>query len=156
VVAVIIRRALFEVLRQDIPKIWRYPVHAEAASLYCTPSTFAIATMYHVLQYAISIGGVPALQAANQEKARRLYAALDRRPELYRMPAEVSSRSLMNVVFRLPTKDLEARFLAEAARRDMVGLEGHAAVGGLRASIYNWVSIEDVDALVELIDDFRS
>lgn len=155
VVAVIIRRALFEVLRQDIPKIWRYPVHAEAASLYCTPATSVIATMYHVLQYALSIGGVPALETANREKARRLYAALDRRPELYRMPAEVASRSLMNVVFRLPSKEVEARFLAEATRRDMVGLEGHAAVGGLRASIYNWVSLDDVDALVELVDDFQ-
>lgn len=154
VVVVILRKDLIERGRRDIPSIWRYAIHAEHASLYCTPTTFAIATMRHVLEHALAIGGIAAIEVTNREKARRLYAALDARPELYRVPAARDARSLMNVTFSLPTADANARFLAEAARRGMVGLQGHRAVGGLRASIYNWVSLEDVDALVELIAGF--
>jgi len=154
VVVVILRKDLIERGRRDIPSIWRYAIHAEHASLYCTPTTFAIATMRHVLEHALAIGGIAAIEVTNREKARRLYAALDARPELYRVPAARDARSLMNVTFSLPTADTNARFLAEAGRRGMVGLQGHRTVGGLRASIYNWVSLEDVDALVELIAGF--
>ena len=154
VVVVIIRKDLIERGRRDIPAVLRYATHAEHASLYATPPMFAIATMRYVLEYARSLGGVAALEETNREKARRLYAALDARPELYRVPAAVASRSMMNVTFRLPTPDDDARFLAEATRRDMVGLAGHRAAGGIRASIYNWVPLEDVDKLVELIAGF--
>jgi phosphoserine aminotransferase len=155
VVAVIVRKDLIARARRDIPTVWRYASHAQSASLYCTPVTFAVATMRHVLEHAVAIGGVAAIEATNREKARRLYAALDARPELYRMVAAAEARSMMNATFRLATADVEARFLAEAARRGMVGLAGHRSVGGIRASIYNWVSLDDVDALVELIAGFR-
>jgi phosphoserine aminotransferase len=154
VVAVIIRKDLIERGRRDIPAVWRYATHAEHASLYATPPTFAIATMRHVLEHARAIGGIAAIEATNREKARRLYGALDARPELYRIGAAPGARSIMNVAFSLPTPDDDARFLAEAARRGMVGLAGHRTVGGVRASIYNWVSLEDVDALVDLIAGF--
>lgn len=155
VVAVIIRKDLIERSRKDIPTVWRYAVHAQHASLYYTPTTFAVATMRHVLEHAVSIGGIAAIEATNREKARRLYAALESRPEVYRLPAAKDSRSLMNVTFFLPTADDDKRFLAEAERRGMVGLKGHRTAGGIRASIYNWVSLEDVDALVELIAEVR-
>ena len=155
VVAVILRKDLIERARRDIPAVWRYAIHAHHASLYYTPATFAIATMRHVLEHALAIGGIPAIEATNREKARRLYAALDARPERYRLPAVRDARSLMNVIFYLPTADADARFLAEAERRGMVGLKGHRTTGGIRASIYNWVSLEDVDALVDLIAGFE-
>lgn len=151
---VIIRRDLLERGRRDIPSVWRYAVHARAASLYQTPPTFAVAAMYRVLQHAAALGGLRAIEAANREKARRLYAALDARPALYRTVAEPAARSLMNVTFRLPSPADDARFLAEAARRGMVGLAGHRTAGGIRASIYNWVSIEDVDALAALLTEY--
>ncbi|MCX5747639.1 MAG: 3-phosphoserine/phosphohydroxythreonine transaminase [Proteobacteria bacterium] len=154
VVAVIIRKDLIERSRQDIPTIWRYSIHAKNASLYYTPTTFAVAMMRHVLEHAVAIGGISAIETTNREKARRLYAALDARPEYYRLPAAVDSRSLMNVTFFLPTTDDDKRFLAESERRGMVGLKGHRTAGGIRASIYNWVSLADVDALVELITEF--
>ena len=154
VVAVILRKDLIERARRDIPTVWRYATHAQHASLYYTPATFAVATMRHVLEHARAIGGVAAIEATNREKARRLYGALDARPELYRVPAQASSRSLMNVTFYLPTAETDARFLAEAGRRGMIGLAGHRTTGGVRASIYNWVSLDDVDALVELIAGF--
>jgi phosphoserine aminotransferase len=153
-VAVILRKDLIERARRDIPTVWRYATHAQHRSLYYTPATFAVATMRHVLEHARAIGGIAAIEATNREKARRLYGALDARPELYRVPAATSSRSLMNVPFYLPTAEADARFLAEAGRRGMVGLAGHRSTGGVRASIYNWVSLEDVDALVDLIAGF--
>jgi len=154
VVAVIIRKELIERSRRDIPTVWRYATHAQHASLYYTPTTFAVATMRHVLEHAVAIGGIAAIEATNREKARRLYGALEARPELYRLPAATDSRSLMNVTFFLPTAEADARFLAEAGHRRMVGLKGHRTAGGIRASIYNWVSLEDVDALVDLISSF--
>jgi len=154
VVAVILRKDLIEGARHDIPAVWRYAIHAQHASLYYTPATFAVATMRHVLEHALAIGGMAAIEATNREKARRLYEALDARPELYRLPAARDSRSLMNVTFFLPTAEADARFLAEADRRGMIGLKGHRITGGIRASIYNWVSLEDVDALVDLIAGF--
>ncbi len=153
-VAVILRKDLIERMRRDIPTVWRYATHAQHLSLYYTPATFSVATMRHVLEDAVEVGGVGAIEATNREKARRLYAALDARPELYRVPAEAASRSVMNVTFFVATSDAEARFLAEAERRGMVGLKGHRSVGGLRASIYNWVELDHVDALVELITGF--
>jgi phosphoserine aminotransferase len=154
VVAVILRKDLIARARRDVPSVWRYATHAQHASLYYTPATFAVATMRHVLEHARAIGGIAAIEATNREKARRLYDALDARPELYRVPARASSRSLMNVTFYLPTAEADARFVAEAERRGMVGLAGHRTTGGVRASIYNWVSLEDVDALVDLIAGF--
>jgi phosphoserine aminotransferase len=154
VVAVILRKDLIDRARRDIPTVWRYATHAQHASLYYTPATFAVATMRHVLEHARAIGGIAAIEATNREKARRLYGALDARPELYRVPAQAGSRSLMNVTFYLPTAESDARFLAEAERRGMIGLAGHRTTGGIRASIYNWVSLEDVDALVDLIAGF--
>lgn len=154
VTAVIIRKDLVAKSRTDIPTIWRYATHAQNASLYYTPATFAIAMMRHVLEHAVSLGGLSAIEEINREKARRLYAALEKRPERYRLPVEPGSRSIMNVAFFLPTADDDARFLAEAKRRGMIGLKGHRTVGGIRASIYNWVSLQDVDALVDLIENF--
>ena len=153
-VVVIIRKDLIDGARRDIPSVWRFATHAQHASLYYTPATFTVAVMRHVLEHARDIGGLPAIEAVNAEKSRRLYAALDARPEQYRVPAEVACRSRMNAVFFLPTPEDEARFAAEAERRNMVGLRGHRSYGGIRASIYNWVSLDDVDALVELITEF--
>jgi len=151
---VIMRKDLIERSRSDIPTVWRYAIHAKNKSLYYTPPMYAIAMMRHVLDHAEAIGGVPAIEATNREKARRLYAALDARPDLYRVAPEISSRSLMTPTFFLKTADDEARFLAEASRRGMVGLKGHRTVGGVRASSYNWVPLAAVDSLVELINDF--
>lgn len=154
-VAVIVRKDLIERSRRDIPTVWRYAIHAQHASLYYTPTTFAVAMMRHVLEHAVELGGIAAIEATNREKARRLYAALDSRPELYRVPAAPDSRSLMNVAFYLPTPSDDARFLDEAKRRGMIGLKGHRTVGGIRASIYNWVPLQHVDHLVDLITGFE-
>ena len=93
-------------------------------------------------------------QAANRKKATRLYGAIDANPAFYRSPVERESRSVMNVVFRLPTEALEEQFIADAKKLGMVGLKGHRSVGGIRVSTYNAVPFEWVDALAGFMVEF--
>ena len=140
--------------RTDIPKIFRYGVHAEHDSLFNTPPTFAIYLCRNVLAWAKEVGGLAQLERWNREKAALLYGALDRMQGFYRSPVERESRSAMNVVFRLPTEALEEAFVAAAKREGMVGLKGHRSTGGIRASLYNAVTVGDVRTLVAFMDTF--
>ena len=108
----------------------------------------------NVLAWLKGLGGLPAMEAANRRKAARLYGAIDANPAFYRSPVERESRSVMNVVFRLPTEALEEQFVAEAKKRGMVGLKGHRSVGGIRVSTYNAVPFEWVDALATFMEEF--
>jgi phosphoserine aminotransferase len=155
VVLVIARKDLIETGRTDIPKIFRYATQAGEDSLYNTPSTFAIYLMRNVLDSVKKAGGLPAMEKRNREKAKLLYDAIDARPDFYKGPVEKSARSTMNVVFNLPTPELEAEFLAAAKKLGMEGLKGHRSVGGIRASIYNAVTVEWVKALAELMTGFH-
>jgi phosphoserine aminotransferase len=154
VVVVIARKDFVESGRKDIPKIFRYATFAAANSLYNTPPTFAIYLVRNVLAWIKSVGGLAQIQAWNEDKARRLYAALDARADFYRAPVETGSRSTMNVVFRLPTEALEEQFVKEATRAGLVGLKGHRSVGGIRASLYNAVTVGDVEKLVGFMGEF--
>jgi phosphoserine aminotransferase len=155
VVLVIVRKDLIETGRTDIPKIFRYATQAGEDSLYNTPSTFAVYLMRNVLDSVKKAGGLPAMEKRNREKAKLLYDAIDARPDFYKGPVEKNARSTMNVVFNLPTPDLEAEFLAAAKKQGMEGLKGHRSVGGIRASIYNAVTPEWVKALAELMTGFH-
>ena len=110
--------------------------------------------MRNVLAYLDTIG-LEAIEAANQKKADTLYGALDELSDYYTAPVEKGSRSTMNVVFRLPTEELEKKFVSEAAKRGMVGLAGHRSTGGIRASLYNAVSLESVETLVAFMREFQ-
>ena len=154
VVVVVVSRALVEAGRKDIPKIFQLRTVLENKSLYNTPPTFAIYLVRNVLLWLKELGGLPTMEARNRQKAARLYAAIDRHASYYRCPVERQSRSVMNVVFRLPTEADEERFLAEAKSKGMVGLKGHRSVGGIRASIYNAVEPWWVDALASFMDEF--
>lgn len=156
VVVVLVKQSLLEKMRTDIPVILRYATHAQHKSLYHTPPTFSVYMIRNVLRWLRDIGGLAEMEKRNREKARLLYAAIDRNPDLYRCPVEVGSRSVMNVVFRLPSEALEETFVRKTEAANMVGLRGHRSVGGLRASLYNAVSVEDVSALVTLMDDFAA
>lgn len=140
--------------RKDIPKIFRYTTHAENNSLYNTPPSFAVYLVRNVLEWAESVGGLPQLEQWNREKAALLYGAVDRHPDFYRAPVERASRSLMNAVFQLPTEALESAFVADAKQQGMVGLKGHRTAGGIRVSMYNAVSVENVRTLVAFMDHF--
>jgi phosphoserine aminotransferase len=156
VTCVIARRDLVEGARKDIPKIFRYATHASAGSLYHTPPTFAIYLVRGVLRWIQAQGGLAGIEARNDEKARRLYAAIDAAPDYWRCPIEREDRSKMNVVWRLPTEALDDRFCVLATAAGLVGLKGYRTVGGIRASLYNAVSVEDVDKLVGFMADFKA
>jgi phosphoserine aminotransferase len=154
VVVVIVSKELVEKGRKDIPKIFQFRTHAENKSLYNTPPTFGIYMVRNVLAWLKGLGGLARMEEENRRKARRLYGAIDAHAQFYRSPVERESRSVMNVVFRLPTEALEEQFVAEAKKKGMVGLKGHRSVGGIRVSTYNAVPYEWVDALASFMEEF--
>jgi phosphoserine aminotransferase len=154
VVVVVAAKDLIERGRKDIPKIFQLRTHAENKSLYNTPPTFGVYMVRNVLAWLKAQGGLDAIERVNRQKARRLYGVIDANAAFYRCPVEKESRSVMNVVFRLPTEADEERFVAEAKKRRMVGLKGHRSVGGIRASTYNAVSMEWVEELARFMEEF--
>ncbi len=124
VTVVIARRDFVESGRKDLPRILQYRTFVEANSLLNTPPTFGIYLVRNVLHWLKALGGLGIIEQRNRAKAAEIYAAVDARPDFYRCPVEVGSRSVMNAVFRLPTEALDAKFVAEATRSGMVGLKG--------------------------------
>ena len=138
----------------SLPKTGATSRVAEANSLYNTPPTLAIYLVRNVLAWMKGEGGLPGMERRNAKKAELLYGALDRLSGFYTVPVEKASRSMMNIVFRLPTEKLDAQFAAEATQAGLVGLKGHRSSGGLRVSAYNAVSVADVEALVSFMTSF--
>ncbi|HET9553001.1 MAG TPA: 3-phosphoserine/phosphohydroxythreonine transaminase [Anaeromyxobacteraceae bacterium] len=154
VVVVIVDKKLVEQGRKDIPKIFQLRTAAENKSLYNTPPTFGIYMIRNVLAWLKGLGGLEAMEARNRKKAGVLYGAIDANAAFYRCPVEKQSRSVMNIVFRLPTEADEERFVKEAKARGMVGLKGHRSVGGIRVSAYNAVEPAWIDELAAFMADF--
>jgi phosphoserine aminotransferase len=154
VTIVLVKRDFLESGRQDLPKILQYRTHAEARSLLNTPPTFGIYLMRNVLLWVKSIGGLAAVEKRNLAKAAELYAVIDQHAGFYRCPVEPHSRSVMNVVFRLPNEALEKDFVVAARAEGMLGLKGHRSVGGIRASLYNAVEPEWASALASFMMSF--
>jgi len=154
VTVVLARKEFVERGRKDLPKVLQYRAHAEANSLLNTPPTFGIYLVRNVLSWLKSEGGLDAIERRNRAKAAELYAAIDAAAGFYRCPVEVGSRSVMNVIVRLPSADLEKRFVDDAKGEGMFGLKGHRSAGGIRVSLYNAVEPEWVTALVSFMKDF--
>jgi phosphoserine aminotransferase len=151
----IVREDLLERIPNGLPAMLDYRTYAKHRSLYNTPPVFAIEVLRLVTRWLRDeIGGLDKMAECNREKAALLYEAIDRSEGFYRGHAEPAARSLMNVTFRLPSPELEAAFIAEAAERGLVELKGHRSVGGIRASIYNALPIEGIRALVERMSAF--
>jgi phosphoserine aminotransferase len=154
VTVVIIRDDMLARSQKTLPTMLNYAVHAENKSLYNTPPVFSVYALGLVMRWLVEQGGLAAIAAVNERKARTLYAEIDR-TGFYRGTAHKDSRSLMNVTFRLATEDLEGRFVKESAAAGLDGLKGHRAVGGMRASIYNAFPESGVDALVAFMQEFE-
>jgi phosphoserine aminotransferase len=138
-----------------LPAMLDYKVHAKDGSLYNTPNTFGIFVLERVFAWMEANGGLAGAVARNAEKAGLLYAELDR--SAFWSPHAVSdARSVMNVTWRLPSEALEERFVKEAKAAGLDGLKGHRSVGGIRASLYNALPLESVQALVQFMRDFES
>lgn len=153
VTPVIIREDLLDRCNDTVPTMLKYKTHADKDSMFNTPPCFAVYCVGRVMNWLKEQGGVAAMQKLNEEKAALLYSAIDATP-FYRGHAETGSRSLMNVTFNLPTAELEAQFIAEAAESGLDGLKGHRSIGGCRASIYNAFPKEGVEKLVDFMADF--
>ena len=151
---VIIREDMLARTPSTLPTMLQYGVHAENGSMYNTPPVFAIYVMRLVAAWLLKRGGLEAIDRLNARKAEKLYAEIDR-TDFYRGHARKDSRSRMNVTFRLPTEELEKRFVKEATANGLDGLKGHRSVGGLRASIYNAFPEDGVDALVQFMREFE-
>jgi phosphoserine aminotransferase len=131
-----------------------YRTHVENKSLYNTPNTWGIYIISLVCKWLRDKGGLTAMHRENEEKAGLLYDAIDA-TDFYRGHADVDSRSIMNVTFRLPSEELEKKFAAEATAQGLDGLKGHRSVGGIRASIYNAFPLSGVEALVAFMKEFE-
>ena len=151
---VIIREDLLGMAPLNIPTVMDYAVMAENGSMLNTPPTYGIYIAGLVFQWLKKQGGLAGIDAVNAEKARILYDAIDQSGGFYRNPVDPDCRSRMNVPFVLANPELDAAFLAESKAAGLASLKGHKSVGGMRASIYNAVSLEAVQALVAFMNDF--
>lgn len=151
VTVIIVDRKLVEAGRSDIPYVFQYRTQQEARSLANTAPTFAVYMLRNVLSWLEESGGVAGIYERNLKKAETLYEALEERPDFYRLTVKKESRSIMNVVWNLPSPEEEAKCVAAATAAGLLGLKGHKIVGGLRASLYNAVGQESVDALCDFL-----
>lgn len=154
VTLVIVHRDLLGMAPLNIPTVMDYAVMAENASMLNTPPTFGIYIAGLVFQWLKRQGGLAGIDAINAEKARILYECIDNSGGFYTNPVDPDCRSRMNVPFVLADAALDAPFLAAAKDVGVLGLKGHKSVGGMRASIYNAVSLDAVKALVGFMNDF--
>ena len=155
VVIVIIREDLIpDEVPSFTPTMLRYSIHAENGSMYNTPPTYGIYICGKVFQWLKQTGGLEAMAKRNQEKAGILYDFLDN-SKLFRGTVRKADRSLMNVPFVTGSQELDARFVKEAEAAGLVNLKGHRSVGGMRASIYNAMPKEGVEALVSFMKSFE-
>jgi phosphoserine aminotransferase len=153
---VVVRTALLEDMNPDLPNYLRLEAHAAKNSLMNTPPMFAIYVMGKMLRWMRDLGGVAAMEERAARRSGSVYDAVAASDGFYRTPVEPAHRSHMNVVFRSPSDELDAAFLKGAEQEGLVNLKGHRSVGGIRASIYNAMTDEGVDALVRFMAAFRN
>ena len=151
---VIVRKDLLERARPATPHLMTWKAYADSGSMTNTPPTFAWYVADRVFSWLLEQGGVPAIAAVNERKAQKLYAAIDA-SAFYSNPVDPACRSWMNVPFILADDALDQQFLQDSHNAGLTNLKGHRSVGGMRASIYNAVSEEAVDALIDFMAEFE-
>jgi len=155
VAVVIIREDMTARSPEQLSTMLRYATYAKENSLYNTPPCFTIYVIQLVAKWLEeTVGGLEKMEVLNQRKADLLYNTIDE-SGFYQGTADADSRSVMNVTFRLPSEDLEKKFVAEATENGLGGLKGHRSVGGCRASIYNATGIDALEALVGFMREFE-
>ena len=155
VTVVIIREDLIGQAPETVPTMLDYKTHANTGSMFNTPPTYAIYMLGLVFEWIKEQGGVSAIEKINREKAKLLYDFLDT-SKMFQSPVAKADRSIMNVTFVTGKEDLDALFVKEAAQAGLVNLKGHRSVGGMRASIYNAMSLEGVATLVDFMKKFEA
>ena len=155
VTVVIAREDMLERTPENLPVMLDYKALAASGSLHNTPPAFAIYIVGLVFQWAKKIGGLAEIEKVNRQKAGLIYNAIDQSGGFYRGHTAPEARSLMNIPFRLPSEELEDTFAKEAKKNDLIGLKGHRSVGGMRASIYNAMTVQGGEALVQFMKEFQ-
>jgi phosphoserine aminotransferase len=155
VTLVIIRKDMIEKANSSIPTMLKYSTYSKNNSLYNTPPTFGIYMIGEVLSWIKDLGGLSEMDKRNEEKAKLIYDAIDQSNGFYVGHADVQSRSLMNITFRVKDEVLEKKFLAEAKKEGFIGVNGHRSVGGCRASTYNAVPYETCKAFSDFMIEFQ-
>ncbi len=150
---IIMRKDMLDKRNENLTAYMDYALHSKDKGLYNTPPVFSIWGVKLVLEWIKRNGGVEGMDRLAEEKSGMIYSVIDSN-DFFRSPVDKAVRSRMNVVFRLPSEELEKKFVCEATKEGMLGLKGHRSVGGLRASIYNALPKEDVAALAEFMKEF--
>lgn len=156
VTLVIIRDDLLAKCNRELPTMFKYGTHVKENSLYNTAPTFGIYMLRNVLKWVAEQGGLEAMEKRNRQKGELLYGFIDAHADFYKNPVQPTDRSVMNVIFRLPSEELEAKFVAEGKAAGFIGLKGHRSVGGCRVSMYNAVPVESIEALVAFMKEFQA
>lgn len=155
VALVILRKDLLERSSDTLHTYLNYKIHDDKDSLYNTPASYSVYIMGLVYKWLLNLGGLDKMHEMNKEKAGLLYDYIDNSDGYYKGTVAKEDRSLMNATYRMPSEELEKKFIAEASDKGFVGLKGHRSVGGLRASIYNAFPKKGVEDLVEFMKDFK-
>jgi phosphoserine aminotransferase len=154
VTMIIIRDEMLAKCKDGNPTMLDYRTHAKENSLYNTPPVFAVYVVRLVLEWIKKQGGLAAVEKVNLAKKERIYQMVDLHSDFYKGTVNKDSRSWMNLTFRLPSEDLEKKFIAEAKAAKMIGLKGHRSVGGVRVSLYNAMDLEGADKLAGFMESF--
>ena len=151
---IFVRKSILEHTNRDLARYLRYDIHQASSSMFNTPPVFPIYMLGKVLKWMKKQGGLNAMEQSAAEKASLLYNAIDGSGGYYTCPVENVNRSHMNIVFRLPSEELEQKFLSEATTAGLMNLKGHRSVGGCRASVYNAMPKASVEALTDFMSQF--
>ncbi|HSL31216.1 MAG TPA: 3-phosphoserine/phosphohydroxythreonine transaminase [Anaerolineales bacterium] len=152
---VIIRDDMLERTPENLPVMLDYKALVASGSLHNTPPAFAIYMVGLVFKWVKNMGGLAEMEKINRRKADLIYTTIDGSGGFYRGHAAPEARSLMNIPFRLPSEELEDAFAKESKSHGLIGLKGHRSVGGMRASIYNAMTVEGAEALVQFMKEFQ-
>jgi phosphoserine aminotransferase len=155
VTLVLIKDSLLQKAKTDLPSMFMYKTYADKKSLYNTPPSFSVYVLKLVLEWIKGQGGLAGVEKVNRAKQERIYQMLDLNPDYFKGTVQKDSRSWMNITLRMPTEDLEKKFIAEAKAAGFVGLKGHRSVGGVRVSLYNAMPLEGAEKLAEFMDKFK-
>ncbi len=151
---VIVRDDLIGDVIKGTPAMMDYAIQSNADSMYNTPPTYSWYLAGLVFKWLKGKGGLEGMREINKRKAEKLYAAIDN-SDFYKNPVDINCRSWMNIPFTLGNSDLDGDFIEQAAEKGLVTLKGHRSVGGMRASIYNAMPEEGIDALIEFMAEFE-
>ena len=152
---VAIKQSMLDKCKDGNPSMFDYRTYAAKDSLYNTPPCFSIYIMKMVFEWVKNQGGLAAVEKTNSQKKDAVYNAIDNNADYYKGTAEKDSRSWMNITLRLPSEDLEKKFIAEAKAKGLVGLKGHRSVGGVRVSLYNALPLEGAEKVAQFMEDFK-